>query len=86
MKEVITNSSQVTGVISTITQSTSDTNYKEIPKDYFVTKSQKVNTKYQQEGGDAYKDLKANLISAVNNSLKSMMIMQNKKMAYRWSI
>ena len=76
MKDVIVNS---TCVISTITQSTSDEDYKEIPKDYFVTKSQKVNTKYQQEGGNVYKDLKANLISAINNSLKSMVIIQSQK-------
>ena len=46
MKEVIINSSQVTDIISTITQSKNDTNYKEIPKYYFVTKRQKVNKKY----------------------------------------
>ena len=32
-----------------------------------------------QEGGDAYKQLKENLISEINNSLKSMMIMQSQK-------
>ena len=44
-----------------------------------MTKNQKVNKKYQQEGGDAYKDLKMNLLSAINSSLKSMMIIQSQK-------
>ena len=47
MKEMIINSSQVIGIILTITQSTSNENYKEIPNYYFVTKHQKVNKKYQ---------------------------------------
>ena len=37
MVEVIINSRQVTGVISTITQSTSVKHYREIPRDYFMT-------------------------------------------------
>ena len=76
MKDMIINS---TFVISTITQSTSDEDYSEIPKDYFVTKNQKVNKKYQQEGGEAYKDLKMDLLSAINSFLKSMMIIQSQK-------
>ena len=45
-------SKEVMALVSTITQSTSDSLYKEIPRDYFVTRGQKINKKYMLEGGE----------------------------------
>ena len=75
MVEVTINLSQVMEVISTIAQSTSVENYREIPRDYFFMKDQKLNKKCIKEGGEAYKQLKAKLILEINNPLKSMMMM-----------
>ena len=45
-------------MVSTITQSTRDDLYLEIPREYFITKVQKINHKYRIDGGEDYKKLK----------------------------
>ena len=61
-------------MVSTITQSTYEDLYKEIPRDYFITKNQKFNHKYRIDGGEAYTKLKNTVIKEINDVIKSMMI------------
>ena len=66
-------------LVSTITQSTSDSLYKEIPRDYFVTRGQKINKKYALEGGEEYMILKSEILKEINDNLKTMMILKSQK-------
>ena len=65
--------------VSTITASTEEDTYKEIPRDYFITKNQKVNHKCRLDGGDDYIKLKKAIIQEINDNIKSMMIIQSQK-------
>ena len=77
LAEIEYSSKEHISLVSTITQSTSASSQQEIPRNYFITKDQKVNQKYKSEGGDAYKTLKASIVKYINNTLKSMMIIKS---------
>ena len=70
-------------LVSTITQSTSDSSYKEIPRDYFVTRGQKTNKKYMLEGEEEYRILKSEILKEINDNMKTMMILKSKKLDYK---
>ena len=61
LDEVDVTASEQMAMVSTITQSTHKDVYKEIPRDYFVTKNQKVNHKYRIDGEEGYAKLKKQL-------------------------
>ena len=65
-------------MISTITQSTHENLYKEVPRYYFITKNQKVDHKYRIDGGEAYMKLKNTVIKEINDVIKLMMIIQSQ--------
>ena len=53
VKEIAISASEQLAMVSTITQTTneSEAKYREIPRDYFIGKDQKINKKSKEDGG-----------------------------------
>ena len=58
LTEIDVTANEQMAMVSTITQSTREDLYLEIPRDYFITKNQKINHKYRIDGGEDYKKIK----------------------------
>ena len=58
LSEIYVTANEQMAMVSTITQSTHRDLYNEIPRDYFITKNQKVNHKHRIDGGEVYQKLK----------------------------
>ena len=81
VKEININAGEQMAMVSTITQSTtaSENNFKEIPRDYFICKDQKINKQSKLDGGEEFSNLRTAIIKSINDKLKSMMILQAQK-------
>ena len=79
LTEIDVTANEQMAMVSTITQSTREDLYLEIPRDYFITKNQKINHKYRIEGGEEYNKLKKGVTREINDAIKSMMIIQSQK-------
>ena len=63
--------------VSTITHSTEeDESFREIPRDYFICKDQKINKKSRDEGGKDFTVLRSKILDVINEKLKCMMILK----------
>lgn len=69
--------------VSTITQSTADETYCEIPIDYFITKDQKRNKTSKLDDGEEFTKLRANITRSINERLNAMMLIQAQKIGLR---
>ena len=74
--EIAINPTNSNRVISTITQSESDEDYRVIPRYYFITKDQKVNVYLQQKDGDEWETLKRKVNNQIDNDFKTMMLLK----------
>ena len=74
--EISVNPTNLNCVISTITQSESDEDYRVIPRDYFITKDQKVNVNLQEKDADDWENLKQKVNNQIDSDLKTMMILK----------
>lgn len=76
VQEINITTGEQLAMVSTITQSTAEESFLEIPRDYFVCKDQKVNMKSKKEGGESFKKLRTAIMKTINEKLKSMMILK----------
>ena len=84
LKEVNVDKREQMALVSTITQSTTlDESYKEIPRDYFITKDQKINKQSKLDGGEYFVKLRKSIITEINDSLKSMMIIKGQEIGLK---
>ena len=81
VQEINITTGEQLAMVSTITQSTSapEDAYKEIPRDYFICKDQKINQKSKKYGGEEFAKLRSAIIKSINEQLKSMMIIKAQK-------
>ena len=63
-------------LVSTITQSTTDASYKEIPRDYFITRDQKINKISKERDGQSFVIMRKEILKEISDNLKTMMIMK----------
>ena len=67
-------------MLLTITQSTIlDESYKEILREYFVTKEQKINQQAKLDGGEQLVKLRKSIYKEINDNLKSVMIIKGRQ-------
>ena len=67
-------------MISTITQSTTlDESYKDITRDYFIMKEQKIEKKSKLDGGEEFLQLRKDTFKGINDQLKLMMIINGQQ-------
>ena len=79
LMEIDVTANEQMAMVITITHSTTEDHYKEIPRDFFITKNQKINHKYRIDGGEEYIKLKKAVIREINNAIKYMMVIQSQK-------
>ena len=60
-------------------QSTIDDNYREMPRDYFITKDQKQNMASKLDGGNELPKVRSEITKSISDNLKAMMIIKAQK-------
>ena len=68
-------------MVSIIMQTTnqSEGKYREITRDNFIGKDQKINKKSKEDGGEDFIKLRTAILKSINDELKSMMILKAQK-------
>ena len=74
--EIDMNQGDHIALVSTITQSTTDASYKEILRDYSITRDQKLNKMSKEVDGESFVKLRKDIMKEISDNLKTMMIMK----------
>ena len=72
-----------TSVVSTITETKDKDNFTTISKDYFVMENQLVNMEAKKRDGDIWLELRKAAIKAIDQDLKSMMILRSQEVGLK---
>ena len=67
---------QLALVLTIAKNMTIDESYKDTPRDYFVTKEQKINQQAKLDGGEQFAKLRKSIYKETNDNLKSIMIIR----------